>query len=83
MKENYEDLAALLKRRLDVIADHELRESNPAEQLRQLKEVSEGITAWHREHRDEISSQLSHFLTNASLVKALQYLESEERVKCR
>ncbi len=71
------ELAALLRRRLDTIADVELRESDPERQLALLQEVSEAITAFHTRHRAETPPRLRHFLENSSLQKALEWVEVE------
>ena len=71
-------LRQLLRRRLDVIADRDLRERDPAEQLRQLQEVSEAIVAEHARLRSQLPSRLNHYLSQASLQKALDWLEGGE-----
>jgi len=73
----FENLRQLLRRRLDVIADTALRESDPAEQLRQLREVSEAIQAEHEKLRPALPPRLNHFLTQSSLQKALDWIEQE------
>ncbi|WP_200278946.1 hypothetical protein [Haloferula rosea] len=74
---NASQLAELLHRRLSIIGDHEWRDRDPDGQFAALKEVSEAIDRWHREHRHEIDARLDHFLTGASYEKALRYVESE------
>ncbi|GAA5494055.1 hypothetical protein Rhal01_00211 [Rubritalea halochordaticola] len=70
-----QQLADLLRMRLSIIGNTELREQNPEEQLRQLQQVSESITAFHKEHRGHLPAQLNHFLTQSSLSKALDFIE--------
>lgn len=77
MNPDYQQLGCDLQTRLDVIADTTLRDENPTEQLKQLQEVSERITAWHQQFRKDIPAQLNHFLQQQSLSKALDYLRSE------
>jgi len=77
MTTHYQTLAETLKKRIEVISDTQLRDSNPQEQLRQLQQASESIQAWHANHRGNIPSQLNHFLQQSSLSKALDYLVSE------
>jgi hypothetical protein len=77
MTTQYQALAETLKRRIEVISDTQLRDTNPQQQLLQLQQASESIQAWHRVHREKIPSQLNHFLQQSSLSKALAYLESE------
>ncbi|MCG8599657.1 MAG: hypothetical protein MI807_05910 [Verrucomicrobiales bacterium] len=68
-----EELITLLERRLEVIGDAEMRENDPAEQLRQLQEVSESIQNFHVSKREKIPVRLRHFLENSSLNKALDW----------
>lgn len=68
-----EELITLLERRLEVIGDAEMRENDPAEQLRQLQEVSESIQKFHDSKREKIPVRLRHFLENSSLNKALDW----------
>ena len=77
MTPHYQVLEEVLKKRLEVISDSQLRDTNPQEQLRQLQQTSESIQAWHSDHKGKIPSQLNHFLQQSSLSKALDYLESE------
>lgn len=73
---NLDELATLLRRRLEVIADHAWRDRDPEGHLNALKEVSENISAWTRANRAEIDDpQLRHFLANASYDKALAWVE--------
>ena len=44
--QDYQKLQSLLEKRLEVIADSDLREVNPNEQLLQLQSVSEDIMRW-------------------------------------
>ena len=69
------DLAALLHRRLDLIADHDFRDRDAAGHLDALKEISEEITAWHARHRGTLPPRLEHFLGGCSYQKALAFLE--------
>jgi hypothetical protein len=71
------DLAALLRRRKETIADHALRDRDPAAHLEALKAVSGEITAWHDTHRGSLPARLEHFLANCSYDKALVLLESD------
>jgi hypothetical protein len=69
------ELKSLLERRLEVIADHAWRDRDPAGHLGALREASEALSAWAREHRTEVDSQMRHFLANASYQKALAHLD--------
>lgn len=68
------ELADLLEKRLAVIADHELRENDPDEQLRQLQSVSEKIVERQGELAGDLSPRLAHFLENCSYDKALAWI---------
>lgn len=71
-------LRELLERRLVIIADQELREKNPAEQLEQLRTVSEEIMAMHQQAKGTLPPRLEHYLDRASYQKALAWLKGEE-----
>lgn len=74
MSESLTELADLLEKRLAVIADHELRERDPDEQLKQLQTVSEKIVERQAELTGELSPRLAHFLENCSYDKALAWI---------
>jgi len=73
---NYDALRRILQLRLEVISDSNLRENDPEKQLQQLQDASEKISAWHTENRGQIPAQLSHFLKQSSLSKALEYIQN-------
>lgn len=73
----YHILADLLTQRLAVIADTELRENDPDEQLKRLMTVSHAITQWHTDHRKGLPQQLNHYLIQCSYSKALDFLRGE------
>ncbi len=68
-------LRDLLQRRLSLIADQSLRESDPAAQLDQLRCVSEEITEFHQQYQSQLPAKLNHFLERASFQKALEFVE--------
>lgn len=70
------ELAGLLRRRLEIIADHAWRDRAAAEHFEALKGISLQIQAWADTHRGEIDARLRHFLGNASFDKALSHLET-------
>lgn len=76
---NYQDLIEYLEKRLAVIGDHDLRERDPDEQLRQLQEVSEAIFAWQKKYIDQLPPRLGHFLDNCSYDKALEWLKTLDK----
>jgi hypothetical protein len=69
-------LADLLRERLDVIANHEWRDRDPAAHLEKLKEVSLAITDLSRELAPSLPPRLAHFMERASYDKALAFLEN-------
>ena len=71
----FADLASLLRRRREVIADHAFRDRDAAAHLDALREVSEAITAQHTLLRSQIPPRLNHYLTQCSFDKALGWLE--------
>ena len=72
-------LRELLEERLRVIANHELRDRDAAEQLRQLMEVSHRIEAEHARLRGGLPPRLNHYLTQASYSKALDWIKGVEQ----
>jgi len=72
-----ESLANLLRRRLEVIADHAWRDSDPDAHLEALKSVSLEIGSVHESFGGELPGRLEHFLTKCSFDKALAYLEGD------
>lgn len=72
-----EKLASLLERRLSVIGNHGLRDTNPDEHLRQLQEVSEAIVEWHKEFKGSLKPRLEHFMQNCSYENALDWIRQE------
>ncbi|MCH7226308.1 hypothetical protein [Haloferula sp. A504] len=70
------DLADLLRRRLEIIADHAWRDRDAAAHLDALRQVSEDIAAWHDQHRGTLPARLEHFLTGCSYDKALAFVEA-------
>lgn len=73
--EHTDQLRSLLQRRLDIIADQDLRSRAPEEQLRALQAISHDLQSWHHQHRMILPARLNHFMTQASFSKALEYLE--------
>ncbi len=71
------DLMDLLERRLEIIGDSKLRDSDPDGHLEQLRHASEALMAFHERHRDNLPPRLDHFLENASYGKALDWARSE------
>lgn len=74
----YTQLAALLRERRTVIADHAFRDADPAAHLESLKRVSEAIAAEHRALSPVLPPMLAHCLERCSFDKALAFIEGEE-----
>ncbi len=72
-------LADLLRKRREVIADHELRDRDAAAHLQALRQVSEEIMALEAELAPELPPRLAHFLQNCSYDKALHWIESDQQ----
>ncbi len=76
-KDLEEELISALKRRVAVIGDRALRESDPVRQLAELKEVSEKIVALEARLPATTHPQLRHYFERCSYDKALAWLEQE------
>jgi hypothetical protein len=72
---SHERLAALLEKRLHVIADHAFRERDAQGHLAALREASEALDAAFQELRPQLPPRLRHFMEQASYTKALEYLK--------
>lgn len=71
----YQELAAALRERLEVIADGDLRQRDPAAHLERLKVASEKIIALQEQLPAEAHPQLAHYLQRCSYDKALAFVE--------
>jgi hypothetical protein len=75
---NLSDLHAAVKERLDVVADHTLRDRDPSAHLQKLMDAAG--------HLDQLVSQLPvgtdpmlrHYLERQSYVKALAWLDEHQ-----
>lgn len=79
--EPLQELASLLRKRLSVISDHALRDSNPEQHLAALQQASEEISARHLALREagQLTPRLEHFLANCSYAKALDLIEQQSQ----
>ncbi len=75
MPDQFDKLKYLLRKRIEIIANHEFRDNDPDAHLIALKEISESIEKQHHDLRRDVSPQLEHFLDNRSYNKALKFLE--------
>ena len=72
-----QELILALKRRLEVIGNRELRETDPDRQLAELREVSEKIVALQARLPAHAHPQLRHYFERCSYDKALAWIEAE------
>ena len=77
----FDELASLLRRRVEIIGDLEWRDRDAAGHLAALGHISEEISQWANEHKAGIDGQLRHFLANASYQKALAHVEAQIAAK--
>lgn len=77
----FDELASLLRRRVEIIGDVEWRDRDATGHLAALEHISEEISSWANEHKAGIDGQLRHFLANASFQKALAHVESQIAAK--
>jgi hypothetical protein len=71
----YADLAAALRTRLEVIADRELFQRDPAAHLEKLTTASQRIEETAAALPAPVPGDLAHYLHRASFAKALAWLE--------
>jgi len=69
-------LGELLRRRVEVIADHGWRDRDAAGHLAELQRVSEEINAAGGRMKQDLPPRLSHFLSQCSYSKALEWIEA-------
>jgi hypothetical protein len=71
------ELAAALRKRLEVIGDRALRESDPGRQLEELRLASERIVELQQRLPAATHPQLRHYFERCSYDKALEWIERE------
>ena len=64
MNSELKKLAELLRKRLEIIADHEFRDNDPESHLKSLEEISVAIENEHKALGNSIDARLKHYLTN-------------------
>lgn len=72
------ELSDALRTRLEIINDHQMRDSNPAEHLDRLAKISTEIDRLARSLPQDTHPRLLHYLERASYSKALEFLETEQ-----
>lgn len=75
MDQYYFALAEALRDRLNVIADHQLRDQNPETHLTRLKQASERIEQLRTKLPADADPMLAHYLGRSSLSKALEFVQ--------
>jgi hypothetical protein len=70
-------LTSALRKRLEVIGDRALRESDPARQLEDLRAASERIVELQGRLPGNVHPQLRHYFERCSYDKALEWIERE------
>jgi hypothetical protein len=71
------ELIVALKKRLEIIGDRALRESDPERQLEELRKVSEKIDELQRQLPATAHPQLIHYFERCSYDKALAWIQQE------
>ena len=72
---NFSDLLAAVSHRLEVVADHKLRNRDQAEHLQKLKEAAARLNALVESLPADCDPLLRHFLERQSYAKALDWLQ--------
>ena len=78
MNERFSHLAELLRRRLQVIADHKFRDHDPEAHLAALRDASEALEEEYASLRGSLPVRLNHFMQQASYQKALAFIEGDD-----
>ncbi len=73
-----EQLAAALRKRLEIINDQKARESDPSSHLAALGKISAEIECLANSLPEGSDPRLLHFLKRASYSKALEFLENKK-----
>lgn len=74
MKTDLQEIELLLRERLAVIANHELRDRDPSGHLEQLRAASTVLNREFQDQRGQLPPRLAHFMQQASYQKALEYI---------
>ena len=77
----FNKIALALQERLDVIADHELRDRDAATHLKKLQEASETIESCAAALPIDTPARLRHFLEHRSYDKALDWIKKYSPTK--
>ncbi len=74
-----QELATLLQRREDLIADRAFYQRDPEAHLEALKTVSTELETWETTHQGQLDSVLAHYLERRSYTKALAYCRGDKQ----
>ena len=75
----FSELREAVRARLDVVADHALRDSDPAAHLEKLKQAAVRLDSLVAGLPSDCDSMLRHYLERQSYTKALAWLEERSR----
>ncbi len=78
MNAQFSELRDALRERLDVIADHKLRDRDPQAHLKRLKSAASRLDAAIAQLPLQCDPELRHYLQRQSYLKALAWLEEAE-----
>ena len=79
MKTDFPKLESLLRERLNVIADHALRDQDPAAHLEKLRDAAQALDQEYHSVRATLPARLNHFMQQSSYQKALAFIEEAPR----
>ncbi len=71
----FQNLHAALRQRVDIVADHALRERDPAAHLDAIKAAASHLDAIVADLPPDIDPNLQHYLERQSYLKAIAWLE--------
>jgi hypothetical protein len=75
---DFSELRAALQARLDVVADHELRDRDAAGHLEKLKGAARRLDEVVAGLPKDVHPQLRHFLERQSFLKAIAWIDGEK-----
>jgi flagellar biosynthesis chaperone FliJ len=78
MTKAFSDLRDALQERLNVVADHDLRNRDPQAHLSQLKSAASRLDAAIAQLPAQCDPNLRHYLNRQSYLKALAWLENQD-----
>ncbi len=76
----FQNLHAALRQRVDIVADHALREHDPAAHLEAIKAAAAHLDSVVADLPPNIDPNLRHYLERQSYLKAIAWLEESGAV---